>query len=152
MDLAAVVMESVCRDLENADLDKSGNRNEDTGISEKMEGSEEDRKMDDTKRRNESEVQEANVYLSEEERSRKESEVQELSMVLSEEDMSVRMETAAETDVPQKTKLKKKENHEKREEDVFVKKGEGKGLFISNICRISVKGFADFVKFFYLIE
>ena len=127
LDLAAAMMESVCRDLENADLDKCGNRNEDTGKSEKMEGSEEDTKMDDTKRRKESEVQEASVYLSEEERSRMESEVQELSMALSEEDTSVRRESAAETDVPQKTDWEKV-NPEKREEDVFVKIGEGKGL------------------------
>ena len=127
LDLAAAMMESVCRDLENADLDKCGNRNEDTGKSEKMEGSEEDTKMDDTKRRKESEVQEASVYLSEEERSRMESEVQELSMALSEEDTSVRRESAAETDVPQKTDSEKV-NPERREEDVFVKIGEGKGL------------------------
>nr|XP_022290059.1 uncharacterized protein LOC111101752 isoform X2 [Crassostrea virginica] len=125
LDLAAAMMESVCRDLENADLDKCGSRNEDTGKSEKMEGSEEDRKMDNRRSRKESEVQEASVYLSEEERSRRESEVQELSMVLSEEDTSVRRESAAETDVPQKTDSEKV-NPEKSAEDVFDKKGEGK--------------------------
>lgn len=101
-ELTAAMMESVCRDLENADLDKMSDEVRDDGNTEVLERTEEcneqsrDGEVKEMgKSRKESEVQEASMYLSEEERSRKESEIQEASMLLSEEDMSLRKESVS---------------------------------------------------------
>lgn len=101
-ELTAAMMESVCRDLENADLDKMSDEVRDDGNTEVLERTEESNEQSRDgevkemgKSRKESEVQEASMYLSEEERSRKESEIQEASMLLSEEDMSMRKESVS---------------------------------------------------------
>lgn len=86
--LTAVMTESVCRGLENADLDKISNEVSDDGNTEvlkKTEKSNEQISEGEVKKmgksRKESEVQETSMYLSEEERSRKESEIQKESML-----------------------------------------------------------------------
>lgn len=76
-ELTAAMMESVCRDLENNDLDKMSDEIRDdcnTGVLERTEESDEQSREGEVKElgksRKESEVQEASMYLSEEERSR----------------------------------------------------------------------------------
>lgn len=101
-ELTAAMMESVCRDLENNDLDKMSDEIREDGNTEVLEKHEESTERTREggvkelgKSRKESEVQEASMYLSEEERSRKESEIQEASMFLSEEDTSLRKESVS---------------------------------------------------------